>query len=471
MVGRTKEIKELQRCYESAESEFVAVYGRRRVGKTFLIRNAFSGRFAFQHAGLARGGMKKQLRHFRNSLKEAGRIIENPLEDWVDAFEELKIVIKTSELVKKVVFIDEMPWLDTPRSDFVSALEAFWNGWASARNDVLLIICGSAASWIVKKLFKNKGGLHNRVTSRIHLQPFTLAECQEYARERGLSTSRKDIAEYYMALGGIPYYWSYLERSYSVALNFDRLFFADGAPLKHEFAELYDSLFRSTKVHLKVINALGTKKTGMTREELLAQTKLTSSGALSGCLAALEECGFIRKYRILGAKKRFVFQLMDSFTLFHFRFLADMEGKDENWWSRSVTSPMQSNWRGLAFERLCLQHIQQMKAALGIGGVLTNVHAWHHAPDDVYPFGVQIDLLLDRADNVINVCEMKYFAGPYAIDKAADADFERKLETFRAVTKTEKAVHLTLVTSRGLVRNAYANAVQSEVTLDDLFRR
>ena len=470
MVGRTKELKALQSRYESAESEFVAVYGRRRVGKTFLIRNAFAGRFAFQHAGLARGGMKKQLRHFKNSLKEAGRIVEKPMEDWVDAFEELKEVIKASDLDKKVVFIDEMPWLDTPRSDFISALEAFWNGWASARNDVLLIICGSAASWIVKKLFKNKGGLHNRVTCRIHLHPFTLAECQAYARERGLSMSRKDIAECYMALGGIPYYWSYLERPYSVAQNFDRLFFADGAPLKHEFAELYDSLFKSTKVHLKIINALGTKKVGMTREELLAQTKLTSSGALSGCLEALEECGFIRKYRVLGSKKRFVFQLMDSFTLFHFRFLADLEGKDENWWSRSVTSPVQANWRGLAFERLCLQHVPQMKAALGIASVLTNVHAWCHAPDDVYPVGVQIDLLLDRADNVINVCEMKYFAGPYAIDKAADADFEQKLETFRAVTKTEKAVHLTLVTSRGLVRNAYANSVQSEVTLDDLFR-
>ena len=257
MVGRKKEIEELLKSYNSAESEFVAVYGRRRVGKTFLIRNVFAEKFAFQHSGLAKGGMKKQLRQFTSSLREYGWTVRHPLADWMDAFDELKEVIKASPLEKKVVFIDEMPWLDTPRSDFITALESFWNGWASARADVLLVVCGSAASWIVKKLFKNKGGLHNRVTRRIHLLPFTLAECREYARERSLSMSRKDIAECYMALGGIPYYWSHLEKSNSVPQNFDRMFFADDAPLKNEFAELYSSLFRKTKIHLKVVEALG----------------------------------------------------------------------------------------------------------------------------------------------------------------------------------------------------------------------
>jgi len=470
MVGRENEIALLHRCLDSNESEFVAVYGRRRVGKTYLIRNAFKGHFAFQHAGLARGGMMKQLRQYGRSLKEAGRIPKNPMADWADAFDELKEVIKASDLDKKVVFIDEMPWLDTPRSDFITALEAFWNGWASARTDIVLVVCGSAASWIVKKLFKNRGGLHNRVTCRIHLAPFTLAECQAYAKERGLSMSRKDIAECYMALGGIPYYWSYLERSLSLAQNINQLFFADEAPLKNEFAELYASLFRRTKVHLKIVNALATRKIGMSREELMDKTQLPSSGAFSDCLESLEECGFIRRYKMLGMKKRFVFQLMDNFTLFHFRFLSDMEGKDENWWLRSVDTPSMANWRGLAFERLCLHHVRQMKETLGIGGVLTNVHAWYHLPDEVYPNGAQIDLLLDRADNVINVCEMKYAAGPYVIDKKTDEALAVKLDTFRSVTATNKAVHLTLVTSRGIVHNAYANSVHSEVTLDDLFR-
>ena len=469
MVGRKKEIEELVKSYESAESEFVAVYGRRRVGKTYLVRNVFAGGFTFQHSGLAKGGMKKQLRQFVSSLREIGRVPQHPLADWMDAFDELKEVIKASSLDRKVVFIDEMPWMDTPRSDFITALEAFWNSWASARRDILLIVCGSAASWIVKKLFRNKGGLHNRVTRRIHLRPFTLAECQEYVRERNLSMSRKDIAECYMALGGIPYYWSWLEKGYSLSQNFDRMFFASDAPLKSEFAELYSSLFRSTKIHLKVVEALGMKKVGMTREELLSCIRLTSSGSLSHCLAALEECGFIRKYRVLGTKRSFVYQLIDCFTLFHFQFLREVDGKDEHWWSRSVSSPVQANWRGLAFERLCLHHVPQIKMALGISGVLTNVHSWYHVADEVYPTGTQIDLLLDRADNVINLCEMKYSSGPYAIDKAEDSRLVEKAETFRAVSKTQKAIHLTFVTSRGLVRNFYWNDVQSEVTLDDLF--
>jgi hypothetical protein len=470
MVGRKKEIEELLRSYKSFESEFVAVYGRRRVGKTFLIRNVFSEKFAFQHSGLAKGGMKKQLRQFASSLRESGRTPSRPLADWMDAFDELKEVVRSSSLEKKVVFIDEMPWLDTPRSDFITALESFWNGWASARRDVLLIICGSAASWIVKKLFKNKGGLHNRVTRRIHLQPFTLAECQEYSKERGLSMSKRDIAECYMALGGIPFYWSYLEKGNSLPQNFDRMFFSDGAPLKNEFAELYSSLFKKTRIHLKVVETLGKKKVGMTREELLKHIKIASSGSISQCLAALEECGFIRKYKVIGTKKKFIYQLVDCFTLFHFQFLCEMDGKDEHWWSRTTSSPMQSNWRGLAFERLCLLHVPQIKATLGISGVLTNVYSWYHVADSVYPTGAQIDLLLDRADNVINLCEMKYTSGPYAIDRAVDSMLATKVETFRCLSKTQKAIHLTFVTSRGLVRNSYWSDVQSEVTLDDLFK-
>ena len=470
MVGRRNEIEELLKSYKSSESEFVAVYGRRRVGKTFLIRNVFSEKFAFQHSGLAKGGMKKQLRQFVSSLREYGRTPSRPLVDWMDAFDELKEVVRSSALEKKVVFIDEMPWLDTPRSDFITALESFWNGWASARRDVLLIVCGSAASWIVKKLFKNKGGLHNRVTRRIHLQPFTLAECQEYTRERSLSMSKRDVAECYMALGGIPFYWSYLEKGNSLPQNFDRMFFSDGAPLKNEFAELYSSLFRKTRIHLKVVETLGKKKVGMTREELLKHIKIASSGSLSQCLAALEECGFIRKYKVIGTKKKFIYQLVDCFTLFHFHFLCEMDGKDEHWWSRTTTSPMQSNWRGLAFERLCLLHVPQIKAALGISGVLTNVYSWYHVADSVYPTRTQIDLLLDRADNVINLCEMKYTSGPYAIDKAVDSLLATKVETFRTLSKTQKAIHVTFVTSRGLVRNSYWNDVQSEVTLDDLFK-
>ena len=469
MIARTTETERLLTAYNSKESQFVAVFGRRRVGKTYLIRQTFKGRFAFQHSGIAKGGMLKQLRHFSESLKEVGHIVTHPLKNWAEGFSELKAAIAKSGLEKKVVFIDEMPWLDTPRSDFITELEAFWNGWASARDDVLLIVCGSAASWIVKKLFRNKGGLHNRVTVRIHLAPFTLKECQEYVKEKNLSLSRKGIAECYMALGGIPYYWNYLERGLSVAQNFDRMFFAEDAPLKREFDELYSSLFRSAKGHLKIIAALGGKKLGMTRDEISRATGLASSGPLSGLLEALEQCGFIRKYNILGRKKQAIYQLIDCFSLFHLRFLKEIDGLDEHWWSLSVASPQQANWRGLAFERLCLQHIPQLKKKLGISGVLTNVHSWTHAPDAVHPQGAQIDLLLDRADGVINVCEMKYCTGAYALTKKDAEALDNRIEMLRSITGTDKAIHLTMVTARGIVQNDYADSIQSQIVLDDLF--
>ena len=470
MVGRTKELKALQSRYESAESEFVAVYGRRRVGKTFLIRNAFAGQFAFQHAGLARGGMKKQLRHFKNSLKEAGRIVEKPMEDWVDAFEELKEVIKASDLDKKVVFIDEMPWLDTPRSDFISALEAFWNDFCAFRKDVLLIVCGSAAAWMVKNLFSNRGGLHNRVTCRIRLQPFTLGECERFAAEKGLAMSRKELAEGYMALGGIPYYWRYLDKRYSLAQNLDRLFFAEGAPLVNEFRELYASLFGSATQHVAVIEALATKRIGMSMIELQTALGKASSGKLTEVLQTLEQSGFIRPYQPFGAKKKgMVYQLVDSFSLFHHRFLTGASKGDPAFWTSTADSPQRAAWLGLSFELLCLQHVDQIKRRLGISGLHCGVCSWRHQADEVYPVGAQIDLLIDRADNVVNVCEMKYSRGLYVLDKRTRDSIDNKIEALRTVTKTRKSIHLTLVTANGLARTEHAQSVQSEVTLDDLF--
>ena len=244
MIRRRNEIAELERLYNSVESEFLAVYGRRRVGKTYLIRETFEGRFCFCHTGLANKSKREQLRHFQASINEFGGSARVCPHNWLEAFELLKSLVKSSNLKRKVVFIDEMPWMDTPKSDFMTALEAFWNGWASARNDILFIVCGSAASWLLKQLFRNKGGLHNRITARINLLPFTLHECEEYASERGLVMTRKDICECYMALGGIPYYWRYLLKGMSLAQNFDRMFFAENAPMKYEYSELYSSLFK-----------------------------------------------------------------------------------------------------------------------------------------------------------------------------------------------------------------------------------
>ena len=468
MIGRTKEIEELIRLYESDESEFVAVYGRRRVGKTYLVRETFSDRFAFHHTGLPNATKHQQLVHFKESLAAAGARVKTP-RNWFEAFRVLREVVARSAFRRKVVFIDESPWMDTAKSDFLMALETFWNEWASARKDIVLIVCGSAAAWMVKNLFRNRGGLHNRVTARICLQPFTLGECEMFAAERGLGMSRADIAECYMALGGIPYYWRYLARGMSLAQNLDRLCFAVDAPLKGEFDELYSSLFRDAISYKKVVAALAKKKIGMTRLELIEALDISTTGRLSEILKTLEASGFIRSYRSYGAKKKnAIYQLTDPFTLFHFRFL-ETPSTDEHFWSSTLSSPAQAAWRGLAFERLCLLHLPQVRRALGVGSIHVEAYGWSFKGDETYPDGVQIDLVLERADNVINVCEMKYSANVFAIDKAYDSALGRKIATFAGVTGTRKAIHLTLVTANGLLRNQYSGRVQSEVVLADLF--
>ena len=468
MIGRTKEIEELNRLYESDESEFVAVYGRRRVGKTYLVRETFSDRFAFHHTGLPNATKHQQLVHFKESLAAAGARVKTP-RNWFEAFHVLREVVARSAFRRKVVFIDELPWMDTAKSDFLMALETFWNEWASARKDIVLIVCGSAAAWMVKNLFRNRGGLHNRVTARICLQPFTLGECEMFAAERGLGMSRADIAECYMALGGIPYYWRYLARGMSLAQNLDRLCFAVDAPLKGEFDELYSSLFRDAISYKKVVAALAKKKIGMTRLELIEALDISTTGRLSEILKTLEASGFIRSYRSYGAKKKnAIYQLTDPFTLFHFRFL-ETPSTDEHFWSSTLSSPAQAAWRGLAFERLCLLHLPQVRRALGVGSIHVEAYGWSFKGDETYPDGVQIDLVLERADNVINICEMKYSANVYAIDKAYDSALGRKIATFAGVTGTRKAIHLTLVTANGLLRNQYSGRVQSEVVLADLF--
>ena len=470
MIGRSKEINELNRLYESDESEFIAVYGRRRVGKTYLVRETFADRFSFYHTGLPNASKRQQLAHFKESLVAAGFGGVVP-RDWFAAFRALREVVSASPFRRKIIFLDELPWMDTAKSGFLMALESFWNEWASARKDIMLIVCGSAASWMVKNLFRNRGGMHNRVTARICLQPFTLGECEAFAAERGLGMGRPDIAECYMALGGIPYYWRYLARGKSLAQNLDRICFAADAPLKSEFEELYSSLFKDAASYKKIVAALAKRKCGMTRLELLDALDITATGRLSEALETLESSGFIRSYRSYGAKKKnTIYQLVDPFTLFHFRFL-DPPSSDENFWTSTVASHAQAVWKGLAFERLCLLHLRQIREALGIGGIHIEAYGWIFKGDDTYPDGIQIDLILDRADNVVNVCELKYSRDAFAIDKEYEDSLGRKIATFAGVNHLKKAIHLTMVVAGGLVRNAHSGRVQTVVTLDDLFRQ
>ena len=471
MIGRKKEQKRLAATLSRDEAQLVAVYGRRRIGKTFLVRETFGDRFYFQHAGLARGTLKEQLAAFHDSLVRSGAKDVPALKNWREAFNALeRFILAGGTRRKKVIFIDEMPWMDTPKSKFVMWFEAFWNGWCSARKDVVMVICGSATSWIVKKVFRNRGGLYNRVTERIHLGPFSLGECRELCRSMGLAFPDSDIAELFMVFGGVPYYWRFLERGRSVAQNIDSLFFAKDGQLRHEFEDVFSSLFGEKPGYTAIVRALASRACGMTCGEMLSATGLKKGGTLLRILDALEQSGFIRRYTSYGKKKQdSQFQLVDNFSLFHLKFIDGESNPDEQFWSHSTIGPALNTWRGLAFERLCLLHIAQIKRALGISGVLTRVFSWRHAPDDVYERGVQIDLLIERADMVVNVCEMKCSRKPFVIDKEYDGVLRYKAGAVMEYMKNKIAAHITMITANGLAHNGYWGTVQSEVSLEDLF--
>ena len=471
MIGRKRQQAELQAARQSEYSEFVAVYGRRRVGKTFLIRETFGYSFTFEHAGVANGGLREQLSAWKSSLADAGFFADKSPADWFEAFDLLKEVVRRAPEGKKVIFIDEMPWMDTAHGHFVSALEFFWNNWASGRKDILLIVCGSATSWIVNNIFKNHGGLHNRVTHRIFVEPFTLAECEEYAQSRGLAMTRYDILEGYMAMGGVPFYWSLLEKGLSLDQNIDNLFFSRSGKLRYEFDELYHSLFRSAEKYIAAVTALAGNRPGLVRNEIAAQGNIPNNGALTQVLEDLEHCGFIAKYNAFGKQKNNAFfQLIDPFTLFYFKFMRQDGQSSEHFWSGSRNTPLRNAWEGLAFERVCFLHLPQIKSALGISGVVTTVNSWQCAADGDGNPGAQIDMLIDRADNVVNICEMKFSHAPFVIGKDIAEQLQHKLDCFAQRTKTRKAIHLTMVTVYGVAQNAYWNLVQNSITADELFK-
>lgn len=472
IIGRIAEQKELLRAYNSDYSEFVAVTGRRRIGKTFLIRETFNYNFTFQHSGLANQKNRAQLKEFRQSLVKYGLKKCRVPSDWSDAFFLLsELIDQYKDDKKKVIFIDELPWMDTPRSNFVSSLEHFWNGYASARKDILLIICGSATSWIINNIFKNHGGLHNRVTYRINLAPFTLYECEQYAKSLKLDINRYALLECYMVMGGVPFYWSLLERGLSVSQNIDALFFSSEGKLHHEYNELYRSLFKNPEPYLKVVSTLGTKRSGMTREEIILEGNTSNNGQLTRVLEELEACGFIRKYDYQGSRhSKSIFQLIDNYTLFYYKFLHDKSGLDENFWTINTNTPLRNSWEGLAFERVCFGHIKQIKQALGISGVSTKIYSWQVRDDSVAGKGAQIDMIIERADQVINLCEMKFSSSEFTMVKSYDESLRHKYARFRETQNNRKAIHLTLITPYGLTENIYQYSFQKVITADDLFR-
>ncbi len=456
----------------SREAEFVVVYGRRRVGKTFLVNTFFNGKYAFKLTGLAQKSKREQLANFTVSLNRytnGGKKYSKP-RTWYEAFDKLRELLSQIHVKgKRVVFIDELPWMDSRGGNLVSALEHFWNDWAVTQNDLILIVCGSATSWMTKKILKNRGGLHNRVTQKIYVRPFTMKECKEYLVSRDILMEDKEIAECYMIMGGIPFYLKNIRRGASLSQNVDEMFFAEKGRLDDEFNALYASLFNKSENYIKVVEALSSKNKGLTRDELIKATKMASSGDFSSILQDLVDCDFIRYYHSYGNKSKMgIYQLIDPFSLFYYKFIRKNAGIVKPFWQYQIGTHQHDTWAGLAFELLCLNHHKQIEQALGIAGVITNVFSWTTSQRAVDK--AQIDLIIKRADKVINVCEMKFYDGDYVMKKKDYDEIERRIRAFRTAGNIRMAIHPVLVTTYGLTNNQYSSIFQNVVTLKDLFK-
>lgn len=468
-IGRKEEKRRLINAYESEDSEFVAVYGRRRVGKTYLIRETLKNKFTFYHTGRYKIPTKRQIESFYLAMKEQGLKERRKPVSWMETFSLLKRLIESSTHKKKVIFLDELPWMDAAGSDFVSSLEFFWNSWASARKDVMLIICGSASSWILKKIFRNKGGLHNRVTCKIPLKPFSLYEVELLVKERKLGYSRNNILEGYMAMGGVPIYWCKLEKSKSLAENINDMFFLENGEFHNEYRELYDSLFLNAEKYKAIIEALATKRKGLTRSEIIKKAKLENNGRFSSMLEDLIECGFIRKYCDLGKRvKDAKYQLIDFFTLFYFHFIREAVNVDQNYWSMMQLQQRYKVWCGIAFEKVCMVHSRQIKKAMGISGIIANVFSWQNYTNDQYP-KVQIDMIFERSDNLYSLFEMKYAPGGYRITRTEIDNILQRKNVFEALVKGKKGVQTVLVTSNGVSNSALASEINCILEANELF--
>jgi uncharacterized protein len=475
IIGRKEEIELLEESIKAKGAGLIAVYGRRRVGKTYLIHTYFQDRLAFELTGMYGAGLKEQLQQFSKAMQKAtGSLLAlRPPENWVEAFHVLENYLDRKTKNKKwVVFLDEFPWLDSRKSGFLSAFEHFWNTWASRQSNIVIVICGSAASWMIRNIVNNKGGLHNRITQKIRLLPFTLAETETYLKSLGSKLDRYQVLQLYMALGGIPQYLNSVGKGSSATQVIQKTCFNKNGLLTGEFNNLYGSLFEIAENHIKAVRALAATSKGMTRQEIIDVCGLSSGGRTTLMLEELEESGFIRSVIPYDKNSSYsIYRLIDEFSIFYLKFMDKARYAGKDGWSKVSAGPVYKIWGGMAFEAVCLKHVEQIKKGLGIQGIESEESAWRYVPaKGQKEKGAQIDLLIDRKDRCINICEMKFYTGEFAIDKAYANELEQKMEVFAQKTKTKKTLFLTMISSYGLAENEYSRRLlQKSLTMDVLF--
>ena len=471
LIGRERECEELQWALDSQRSEFVVLYGRRRIGKTFLVRRFFKDSYCFHYVGAHKQKKTVQLQNFREALMHYSSDGTIPsLPNWHEAFLQLEKYLEGCKEKRKVLFFDEMPWMDTQGGDFVAELEYFWANWVQNRDDIVFIACGSATSWMKEKLEDNQGGLHNRITHRIYLRPFYLNECKAYLDHHGFEWDDYQILQCYMLFGGVPYYLSLLRPYLSLPENVDSLIFRRGGDLCDEFKELYHALFRKANRYIDIVKLLSTKRQGFLRSEIEEATGY-GGGGLTKMLDNLERCDFIISYVQYGNKnKQTLYRLADFYTLFYFRYVENNHTRDEQYWQHHFMDRGVESWEGFTFEEVCLRHLPHIKQGLGISGMATESSAWRFVPaKDDERKGAQIDLVIKRADKIIHLVEMKFSERPFVITK----DYEEKLKSrknlFMEITKLRRGPVHTFITPMGVARGQHTSLIHSELTAKDLF--
>ena len=480
IVGRAQEIAVLRELYESEEPEFLAVYGRRRIGKTYLISEFFRSKGAyFEITGIKGGTKAEQLYQFAYAFSKTfndGNQAPSP-KSWGEAFTLLNEALQHIDREKKIIlFFDEIPWLASRRSQFLNALEHFWNRYLSRNKQVILIICGSSASWVIRNIINNRGGLHGRVTRKMRLLPFTLGETEQYLRARHIELDRKQIIDLYMTLGGVPKYLSYVKKGKSAGQNINDICFSATGGLYDEFNNLYKSLFDNSEHHVSIVKTLAKTRKGLTKDELLKAVHLPSGGSSTRIIEELVDAGFLIYVPAFNKKVGGVYRLSDEYSLFYLSWMAEiahisLENVDVQYWIKKYDTPKWRAWSGYAFESLCYKHLQKIKIALGISGISTIESGWHYLPQKgSEDEGTQIDLIIDRADQCINLCEMKYSDQEFTIDKDYLEKLQRKKRVFKNQTETKKTLFTTLITTHGVKKNNhYLSIVDQQLKMDDLF--
>lgn len=465
IIGRESELELLDKYNKSGKSEFVALYGRRRVGKTSLVRYYFKDKFDFYVTGVLDGTKTDQEDAFYDALVKHGYVGDKP-KNWKEALNALGTILEKIKRKKRcVVFIDELPCFDTEYSGFVKEFGDFWNRMASWYDNIFLMICGSATAWMIRNVIDSKGGLHNRVTHEMHLRPFDLYKTEKYVRARKGKWDRLSILQMYMALGGIPYYFSLVDFSKSAAENIDALFFSQDAELRKEFRRLYTSLYKNPEQYLDIIKVLAISREGMTRDEILKKLKLVSGKNISERLEDLVLCDFVSRQSNGGKVNSGIYRLVDFYTLFYLTF-CNSEITDRAYWRHTINTPPQNTWYGLAFERVCLCHIWQIIQSLRLDSMLTKYYSWRSK--ESVP-GAQIDMIIERADGIINICEMKYSKSDYKHDIKDSRSLMNKVDDFVSETKTKKTIQTVLVTTYGLKMGDHADDFQKVLTMNHLF--